>query len=136
MTFPVSGVEVSPLIPPLVALSISFFTSMGGVSGAFLLLPFQVSVLGFTSPAVSPTNMIFNIVAITSGIYRYKREGRMAWVLAGGIITGTAPGVLLGVILRVRSKNSSERPSWCPRHPRCRTTSGWPTRPPGAMTKH
>ena len=34
---------------------------MGGVSGAFLLLPFQVSVLGFTSPAVSPTNLIFNI---------------------------------------------------------------------------
>ena len=102
MTFPVSGVEVSPLVPPLVALSISFFTSMGGVSGAFLLLPFQVSVLGFTSPGVSPTNMIFNIVAIPSGIYRYMREGRMAWVLAGAIIAGTAPGVLFGVILRVR----------------------------------
>jgi uncharacterized membrane protein YfcA len=102
MTFPVSGVEVSPFVPPLVALSISFFTSMGGVSGAFLLLPFQVSVLGFTSPAVSPTNMIFNIVAIPSGVYRYVREGRMAWVLAGAIITGTAPGVLLGVVLRVR----------------------------------
>jgi uncharacterized membrane protein YfcA len=102
MTFAVSGVEVSPLIPPLVALSISFFTSMGGVSGAFLLLPFQVSVLGFTSPGVSPTNMIFNIVAIPSGIYRYMREGRMAWVLAGAIIAGTAPGVLFGVILRVR----------------------------------
>ncbi len=27
--------------PPLVAFFISFFTSMGGVSGAFLLLPFQ-----------------------------------------------------------------------------------------------
>ena len=53
MHFPVSGVEVSPLVPPLVAFAISFFTSTGGVSGAFLLLPFQMSVLGFTSPAVS-----------------------------------------------------------------------------------
>jgi uncharacterized membrane protein YfcA len=34
---------VQPWIPPLVAFVISFFTSMGGVSGAFLLLPFQMS---------------------------------------------------------------------------------------------
>ena len=43
MLFPVSGVEVNPFIPPLIALLVSTFTSMGGVSGAFLLLPFQVS---------------------------------------------------------------------------------------------
>ena len=79
MHFAVSGVDVNPFLPPLVAFVVSFFTSMGGVSGAFLLLPFQVSVLGFTSPAVSPTNLIFNIVAIPSGVYRYIREGRMAW---------------------------------------------------------
>ena len=56
MFFEVAGIEVHPLIPPLVALVISTFTSTGGISGAFLLLPFQVSVLGFTSPAVSSTN--------------------------------------------------------------------------------
>jgi len=77
MDFPVSGVEISPLIPPLTALAISFFTSMAGVSGAFLLLPFQVSVLGFSSPAVSPTNLFYNIVGIPGGVYRYIREGRM-----------------------------------------------------------
>jgi hypothetical protein len=55
MLSPVSGVEVNPLVPPLISLAVSTFTSMGGVSGACLLLPFQVSVLGFTSPAVSPT---------------------------------------------------------------------------------
>ena len=54
MVFPVSGVEVNPLIPPLIALVVSTFTSMGGVSGGFLLLPFQVSILNFTSPAVVP----------------------------------------------------------------------------------
>jgi hypothetical protein len=41
--FPVSGVTTNVLIPPLVAIVVSFLTSMGGVSGAFLLLPFQVS---------------------------------------------------------------------------------------------
>ena len=102
MTFPVSGVEVSPLVPLLVALVVSLFTSMGGVSGAFLLLPFQVSVLGFTSPAVSPTNLIYNIIAIPSGVYQYIREGRMAWPLAWVIVVGTVPGVCIGVILRIK----------------------------------
>ena len=102
MYFPVSGIEVQPALPLVVAFVVSFFTSMGGVSGAFLLLPFQVSVLGFTSPAVSPTNLIFNIVAIPSGVYRYIREGRMAWPLTWVIIVGTLPGVLIGAIIRIK----------------------------------
>lgn len=99
--FPVSGVETWVFVPPLVALVVSFFTSMGGVSGAFLLLPFQMSVLGFTSPSVSATNFVFNIVAIPSGVYRYVREGRMAWPLTGVVIVGTLPGVFIGYYLRV-----------------------------------
>ena len=35
MLFPVSGVEVNPLIPPLIALVVSTFTSMGGCPGPF-----------------------------------------------------------------------------------------------------
>ena len=35
--FETSGVETAIWIPPAVAFAISFFTSMGGVSGAFLL---------------------------------------------------------------------------------------------------
>ena len=101
MTFPVSGVETEIWVPPLVAFAISFFTSMAGVSGAFLLLPFQMSVLGFTSPAVSPTNLVYNIVAIPSGVYRFLRDGRMIWPLAGAVIVGTIPGVILGGIIRV-----------------------------------
>jgi len=100
--FPTSGVEVFPLIPFIVAFAVSFFTSMGGVSGAFLLLPFQVSVLGFTSPSVSPTNLVYNIVAIPSGVYRYIKEGRLAWPLAWVIIVGTLPGVFIGAIFRIK----------------------------------
>ncbi len=99
--FPVSGVKTNILIPPLVAMVISFFTSMGGVSGAFLLLPFQVSVLNYTSPSVSGTNFIFNIVAIPGGVYRYVREGRMAWPLTWVVIIGTLPGVFIGYVIRV-----------------------------------
>lgn len=101
MIFPVSGVKTYIFIPPLVALVVSFFTSMGGVSGAFLLLPFQMSVLGYTSPSVSATNFVFNIVAIPSGVYRYIKEGRMAWPLTWVVIVGTLPGVFIGYFLRV-----------------------------------
>jgi uncharacterized protein len=88
MHFATSGVEVFPLVPVLVAFAVSLFTSMGGVSGAFLLLPFQMSVLGFTSPAVSATNQLFNVVAIPSGVLRYIREGRMVWPLTWVVVVG------------------------------------------------
>ncbi|MDR2574284.1 MAG: sulfite exporter TauE/SafE family protein [Desulfovibrio sp.] len=101
MLFPVSGVEVSPLVPPLVAFGISFFTSMGGISGAFLLLPFQMSVLGYTHPSVSATNQFFNVVAIPSGVYRYIREKRMVWPLTVVVAAGTLPGVFLGALIRI-----------------------------------
>jgi uncharacterized membrane protein YfcA len=101
MIFPVSGVEVNPVVPLAVAFIVSFFTSMGGVSGAFLLLPFQVSFLGYTAPSVSATNHVFNIVAIPSGVYRYIREGRMLWPLTWSVIIGTLPGVFIGAWIRI-----------------------------------
>jgi uncharacterized protein len=101
MLFSVSGITVDPWIPPLVAFVISFFTSMGGISGAFLLLPFQMSVLGYTHPSVSSTNQLYNIVAIPSGVYRYCKEGRMVWPLTWAVVIGTLPGVLIGAFVRV-----------------------------------
>lgn len=74
---------------------------MSGVSGAFLLLPFQMSYLNFTTPSVSSTNLVYNIVAIPSGVYRYIKEKRMAWPLTLIIIAGTLPGVFTGYYIRV-----------------------------------
>lgn len=101
MLFPVSGVDVSPVVPPLVAFIVSFFASMGGISGAFLLLPFQMSFLGYTHPSVSATNQFYNVVAIPSGVYRYIKEGRMVWPLTLAVVAGTLPGVLGGALVRV-----------------------------------
>ena len=101
MLFPISGVTVDIWIPPLVAFVISFFTSMGGISGAFLLLPFQMSFLGYTNPSVSSTNQLYNIVAIPSGVYRYCKEGRMVWPLTWSVVFGTLPGVFIGAFVRV-----------------------------------
>jgi uncharacterized membrane protein YfcA len=101
VTFPVSGVQTYWWLPGMVAFGISFFTSMGGLSGAFLLLPFQVSILGFNSPAVSPTNLIYNVFAIPGGVYRYIREDRMLWSLALVTVAGTLPGIIIGAFMRV-----------------------------------
>lgn len=101
VSFPVSGVHTWVWLPPLVAFVISFFSSMVGISGAFLLLPFQMSVLNFTSPSVSSTNLVFNLVAIPSGVWRYIREGRMAWPLTWIVVIGTLPGILIGYYVRI-----------------------------------
>jgi len=74
---------------------------MAGVSGAFLLLPFQVSFLNFTTPSVSATNFIYSIVAIPNGVYHYLREGRMAWPQTLVVVIGTLPDVFIGYYLRV-----------------------------------
>ncbi len=99
--FPVSGVKSFIFIPPLVAFGISFFTSMGGISGAFLLLPFQMSVMGFTSPSVTATNFLYNVTGTPGGVYRYARECRFVWPVAMLIVAGIIPGVLVGYYLRI-----------------------------------
>jgi uncharacterized protein len=101
VSFPISGVTTWVFLPPIVAFVVSFFASMGGVSGAFILLPFQISFLHFVTPSVSATNFVYNIVAIPSGVYRYIREGRMAWHLAWLLALATLPGIFLGYYLRV-----------------------------------
>ena len=47
------------------------------------------------------TKKIYNIIAIPSGVYRYIKEGRMAWPLTWVVIAGTLPGVFIGYYLRV-----------------------------------
>ena len=101
MYFPIADIHANPYIIFFVAFIVSFFTSMGGISGAFLLLPFQMSFLGYTSPSVSATNHVFNIIAIPSGVYRYIKEKRMLWPLARTIIIGTLPGVFIGAWVRI-----------------------------------
>lgn len=100
--FPISGVETYWWLPAAVSMGIAIIMAPGGISGAFMLLPFQISVLGFAGPAVTPTNLIYNIVAIPSAVYHYWREKRMVWPLAWTLVIGTLPGIFIGVIIRIR----------------------------------
>ena len=84
-----------------VAYVIAVIATPAGISGAVLLLPFQVSVLGTPSPAVTPTNLLYNVVATPGALYRYWRQGPTGGRLALVLIAGTLPGVIAGSIIRV-----------------------------------
>jgi uncharacterized membrane protein YfcA len=83
------------------AFAIAVLATPAGISGAVLLLPFQVSVLGTPSPAVTPTNLLYNVVATPGALYRYWRQGQTGGRLALILIAGTLPGVIAGSIIRV-----------------------------------
>lgn len=87
--------------PPAVAFVISFFTCVAGISGAFLLVPLQLSVLG-SAPSISATTHLYNAVAIPGGVASYWREGRIVWPLATVLVAGTIPGVIMGAFIRVQ----------------------------------
>jgi uncharacterized membrane protein YfcA len=81
--------------------TIATVASPAGVSGAVLLLPFQVGVLGTPSPAVTPTNLLYNVVATPGALYRYWRQGQVGGRLTRLLVLGTLPGVIVGSIIRV-----------------------------------
>ncbi|WP_367319617.1 TSUP family transporter [Streptomyces sp. HUAS ZL42] len=84
-----------------VGLLIAVVTAPVGVSGAVFLLPVQLSVLGVPSPAVTPTNLLFNVVAGPGALLRHHREGLLYGPLTRRLVTGTLPGVVIGVVIRV-----------------------------------
>jgi uncharacterized membrane protein YfcA len=84
------------------AFTLALLTTPAGVSGAVLLLPIQISVLGVPSPAVTPTNLLFNVFATPGALLRFAREGRLRAPLTGLLVAGTLPGVVVGAIVRVQ----------------------------------
>ncbi len=100
MYFPIADVEVAWYIPPLFTMCLSFFTGMAGLSGAFLIMPFQVEVLGYVTPSVSATNQFYNFISIPNSLYRYYKEKRLLMPLSLAILCGLVPGSILGTAIR------------------------------------
>ena len=91
----------SEAVALVAAYVIAVLATPAGVSGAVLLLPFQVSVLGTPSPAVTPTNLLYNVISTPGALYRYWRQGQTGGRLAGLLVAGTLPGVVAGSVIRV-----------------------------------
>ncbi|MFF5314770.1 sulfite exporter TauE/SafE family protein [Streptomyces massasporeus] len=82
-------------------LLIATVTAPVGVSGAVFLLPVQLSVFGVPNPAVTPTNLLFNVVAGPGALWRYRHDGALRGGLARRLVLGTLPGVVVGAAIRV-----------------------------------
>jgi uncharacterized protein len=97
----VLGAGWTEVVALAAAFAVAVLATPAGISGAVLLLPFQVSVLGTPSPAVTPTNLLYNVVATPGALYRYWRQGQASGSLALVLIAGTLPGVIAGSVIRV-----------------------------------
>src|SRR3954468_5959756 len=84
-----------------IAFCIAVFTTPVGVSGAVFLVPIQISVLQTPSPALTPTNLLYNLIAIPGALLRFHRERRLASPLTRLLAIGTLPGVVAGALIRV-----------------------------------
>jgi uncharacterized membrane protein YfcA len=80
---------------------IATITSPVGVSGAVFLLPVQLSVFGVPNPQVTPTNLLYNVISGPGALLRYARQGQLHGPLARYLVLGSAPGVIIGAVLRV-----------------------------------
>jgi uncharacterized membrane protein YfcA len=92
----------------LIAFGIATLTTPVGVSGAVFLIPVQVSVLHTPSPAVTPTNLLYNLIAIPGALVRFHREGRLRGTLTRLLVIGTLPGMVAGAVIRVELLAGSE----------------------------
>ena len=96
------------LLGGVVAFMVALLTTPAGVSGAVLLLPVQISVLDVPNPALTPTNLLYNVLATPGALVRFARERRLRSPLTRALLIGTLPGVLVGAVLRVEVLSGPE----------------------------
>ncbi|MFF4540855.1 TSUP family transporter [Streptomyces aureus] len=84
-----------------VGMLIAVVTAPVGVSGAVFLLPVQLSLFAVPNPSVTPTNLLYNVVAGPGALLRYRRDGALRGPLMRQLVLGTLPGVVLGAVIRV-----------------------------------
>ncbi|MEO3973990.1 sulfite exporter TauE/SafE family protein [Streptomyces sp. CAU 1734] len=82
-------------------LLIAVVTAPVGVSGAVFLLPVQLSVFAVPNPAVTPTNLLYNVVAGPGALWRHRSGGALRTPLTRRLVAGTLPGVVIGAVVRV-----------------------------------
>ena len=89
------------ILGAVVAFLLAVVTTPVGVSGAVLLLPFQASVLRVATPALTPTNLLYNVVTTPGALVRLAQENRLASPLVGRLLLGALPGIAVGAVARV-----------------------------------
>ena len=89
------------LIGAASAFLIALVTTPVGVSGAVFLVPLQVSVLHTPSPSITPTNLLYNVIATPGALVRYRGRAILRSPLTRALLVGTVPGVIAGSVIRI-----------------------------------
>jgi hypothetical protein len=50
---------------------------------------------------VTPTNLLFNLVAVPGALLRYRKRGQLGGRLTRLLVIGSVPGVVIGAVVRV-----------------------------------
>lgn len=95
MNFPVAGVSLSPVLPPLIGFAVGTLSGMFGVGGGFLITPLLVWCGVPKLPAVgSGLNQM--VACASSGAALHFRLGNVSFKLGGLVIAGGLLGALAG----------------------------------------
>ena len=62
----------------VIAFAFAVLTTPVGVSGAVFLMPVQISILHTPSPSLTPTNLLYNVLATPGALWRYSRRAPSA----------------------------------------------------------
>jgi uncharacterized membrane protein YfcA len=92
---------VHALLGAALAFLIATVTAPVGISGAVFLVPVQASLLHTPSPSITPTNLLYNVLATPGALARYGRRAVSEAPLTTALIVGTTPGVVAGAVIRV-----------------------------------
>lgn len=88
----------------LTGAAIAFVCAMlatpAGLTGAFLLVPIQLTMLGVPAAKVPATNLIFNVISAPGATVRHWRGKNIDFELVRWLTLGTVPGVVVGAVLR------------------------------------
>lgn len=106
------GLGIDLVVRVVCGFGVALLCTPAGVSGAFLLLPIQVLLLGAPSPAVSATNLLYNVVASPAGAAAYLRRGGVDGPLLRRVLPGVLPGMVLGVGLRSTWLADADQFAW------------------------
>lgn len=64
------------------------------------LAPAQLGLLGTPALQVTPTNLVYNVIAIPGGLLKFARDGSLWNPLTRILLVGTAPGMVVGAVVR------------------------------------
>ncbi len=97
LSFPASGIVVSPLVPLLLGALVGLLAAFMGVGGGFFLVPSLTFLLGVPMRVVVGTSLfqvLFTALAVT--VLQAALNGTVDVVVALGILAGSAGGAQLG----------------------------------------